>query len=174
MGRTVSALQLRQRFCPAHGSVPAVLQRKAPLPPLCIMTNQGRQAAVPLAHHSTVSLPMENKLTKLWGYNTHRRSLSDTHTPLRTLDIAHVAHVTYGVRQPGVNQVTGRRFRAVSSYSLDSNRNLKQTLATGIDVAELSVALWTLSMSAHTVIISRPTSQRSPMVYTAEGNLTCL
>lgn len=27
---------------------------KAPLPPLCIMTNQGRQAAVPLAHHSTV------------------------------------------------------------------------------------------------------------------------
>lgn len=27
---------------------------KAPLPPLCIMTNQGRQIAVPLAHHSTV------------------------------------------------------------------------------------------------------------------------
>lgn len=55
VGRTVvrSAAQLRQLFCPAHGSVPAVLQRKAPLPPLCIMTNQGRQAAVPLAHHST-------------------------------------------------------------------------------------------------------------------------
>lgn len=51
-------------FCPAHGSVPAVLQRKAPLPPLCIMTNQGRQAAVPLAHHSTASLPWENELAK--------------------------------------------------------------------------------------------------------------
>lgn len=50
--------------CPAHGSVPAVLQRKAPLPPLCIMTNQGRQAAVPLAHHSTVSLPWESNLSE--------------------------------------------------------------------------------------------------------------
>ena len=40
-------------------------EKKAPLPPLCIMTNQGRQAAVPLAHHSTVSLPRESKLTKL-------------------------------------------------------------------------------------------------------------
>lgn len=72
LGQTMSALQLRQLFCPAHGSVPAVLQRKAPLPPLCIMTNQGRQAAVPLAHHSTVSLPWGNKLTKL------------NNTPLRT------------------------------------------------------------------------------------------
>ncbi len=67
LGPTMCVLQLRQLFCPAHGSVPAVLQRKAPLPPLCIMTNQGRQAAVPLAHHSTVSLPRENKLTELYS-----------------------------------------------------------------------------------------------------------
>lgn len=62
LGRTMSASAAPTAFSrPAHGSVPAVLQRKAPLPPLCIMTNQGRQAgrqaarqaAVPLAHHST-------------------------------------------------------------------------------------------------------------------------
>lgn len=94
LGRTVSALQLRQLFCPAHGSVPAVLQRKAPLPPLCIMTNQGRQAAVPLAHHSTGSLPWENKLTKLYN------------TPLRT----QTKYCTYDTQcqQPVVNQVTDR------------------------------------------------------------------
>lgn len=67
LGWTVRDLQLQTAFpsCPwLH--IPAVLQRKAPLPPLCIMTNQGRQAAVPLAHHSTVSLPWENKLTELY------------------------------------------------------------------------------------------------------------
>lgn len=93
LGRTMSVLQLRLLFCPAHGSVPAVLQRKAPLPPLCIMTNQGRQAAVPLAHHSTVSLPRENKLAELHS------------TPLRT------RCCTYGTKcqHPIVNQVTDLR-----------------------------------------------------------------
>lgn len=72
LGRSTNVPQLRRLFCPAHGSVPAVLQRKAPLPPLCIMTNQGRQAgrqlAVPLAHHSTASFPWKNKLTELYCY----------------------------------------------------------------------------------------------------------
>lgn len=101
-GRTMSVvLQLRQLFffspCAAHGSVPAVLQRKAPLPPLCIMTNQGRQAAVPLAHHSTASLPWENKLKKK-KLRTHTRYICKKQQQNKDTTISSL-----------VNQVAGRK-----------------------------------------------------------------